>query len=447
METGKIEQYYSKELLSDLMPKKFGVSGKLWVGFLSVVIVIGAFCYYRQLKYGLVVTDMRDFTSWGIYISNFVFFVAISLAGSLVSAILKLSNIAWRTPLVRISEVIAVGSITFAALIIIVDMGRPERFWHLFAYGRIQSPIIWDVIVISTYFVISVLLLYIPLLPDIAICRDIIPNSSKWKKKFYTILALNWRGTDKQFAIIHKCINILAVLVIPLALCVHTVTSWLFATTYRAGWDSSNFGPYFVAGAFQAGCAAVIAVMYVLRNHYKLKKYITQMHFDNMAKLLVLLSLIYLYFNINEYLVPGYKMETVEGEHLHELFAGHLAPLFWSVQIFGMILPIIVLLFKKGRRPLPVLIASVCVVVGAWFKRLLIVVPTLLHPFIPIQNVPESWHHYVPTFEEWAITSASLAGALLVITLLVRIFPIISIWEMAEEKTKPTPLTEQNTTV
>jgi molybdopterin-containing oxidoreductase family membrane subunit len=299
------------------------------------------------------------------------------------------------------------------------------------------------VIVISTYFVISILLLYIPLLPDIAICRDTMPNSSKWKKRFYTILALNWRGTNKQYGIINKCINILAVLVIPLALGIHTVTSWLFATTYRAGWDSSNFGPYFVAGAFQAGCAAVIAVMYVLRNHYKLQKYITQMHFDNMAKLLVLLSLIYLYFNINEYLVPGYKMETVEGEHLNELFSGHYAPLFWSVQIFGIILPIIILLFKKGRRPLPVLIVSIFVVVGAWFKRFLIVVPTLLHPFIPIQGVPESWHHYKPTWEEWAITSASLAGALLVITILVRLFPVISIWEMAEEKQKIHQLPEQ----
>ena len=162
-----------------------------------------------------------------------------------------------------------------------------------------------------------------------------------------------------------------------------------------------------------------------------------------MAKLLVLLSLIYLYFNINEYLVPGYKMKTADSEHLHALFTGSYAPLFWSVQIFGMILPIIVLLFRKGRKPLPVFIVSLCVVVGAWFKRFLIVIPTLLHPFIPIQGVPESWHHYVPTWEEWAITSASLAGALFVITLFVRLFPIISIWEMAEEKEKINQLPEQ----
>src|SRR6187455_2905460 len=145
MEPVKIELDKSNELVNDLMPKKFGSQGKLWVAFLVLVILIGAFAYYRQLRYGLIVTDMRDYTSWGIYISNFVFFVAISLVGSLVSAILKLTNVPWRTPLVRISEIIAVSAILFAAIIIIVDMGRPERFWHLFVYGRIQSPILWDV--------------------------------------------------------------------------------------------------------------------------------------------------------------------------------------------------------------------------------------------------------------------------------------------------------------
>jgi Ni/Fe-hydrogenase subunit HybB-like protein len=424
----------SHELLVDLLPKKFSFSGKIWVVTLLLIIAVGCYAYYEQLRYGLIVTDMRDFTSWGIYISNFVFFVAISLVGSLVSAILKLTNVHWRTPLVRISEIIAVAAITFAAIIIIVDMGRPERFWHLFAYGRLQSPILWDVIVISTYFVISILLLYIPLLPDIALCRDTMTHSAKWKRWMYRILSLNWKGTERQYAIVNRSVKILAVLIIPLALSIHTVTSWLFATTFRAGWDSTNFGPYFVSGAFMVGCAGVIAVMYVLRDHYKLQKYITYKHFDNMGKLLVLLSLIYLYFNINEYLVPGYKMKVKEGEHLEALFSGDYAPMFWSVQILGMIVPICILLFKKGRMPKIIFIVSLFVVVGAWFKRFLIVTPTLLHPFIPMTNVPEEWKHYAPTWQEWSITSASLAGALLVITILVRLFPVVPIWEVAEER-------------
>ena len=271
------------ELVKDLMPRKFGTVGKIWTWGLIIMVLVGLYNYIQQLRYGLIVTDMRDFTSWGIYISNFVFFVAISLVGSLVSAILKLNNVHWRTPLVRIAEIIAVAAITFAALIIIVDMGRPERFWHLFVYGRIQSPIMWDVIVISTYFTISLLLLYIPTLPDIALMRDRLVDIPKWRKFLYRFLALNWRGTKQQYKIMNRMVAILAVLIIPLALSIHTVTSWLFATTFRAGWDSTNFGPYFVSGAFMVGAAAVIAVMYVLRDHYHLQKYITTKHFDNMS--------------------------------------------------------------------------------------------------------------------------------------------------------------------
>src|SRR5687768_17074687 len=141
----------------------------IWTAILILLCLIGAFAYYRQLKYGLVVTNMGEYVSWGIYISNFVFFVAISLVGSLVTAIFRLGNVRWSTPLTRIAEIIAVSAIVFASLIIIVDMGRPERLVNLVLHGRLQSPIMWDVIVISTYFFISILLLYFPLLPDLKI--------------------------------------------------------------------------------------------------------------------------------------------------------------------------------------------------------------------------------------------------------------------------------------
>jgi Ni/Fe-hydrogenase subunit HybB-like protein len=157
---------------------------KLWMLFLLIVVAIGFFAYYRQLRYGLIVTAMRDYTSWGIYISNFVFYVALSLVGSLVSSILRLSKASWATPLNRISEMVAVGAIICASIIIIVDMGRPDRFLFLFLYGRIQSPIVWDVIIISTYLVISFLLLYIPLLPDIALLRDRLKDIPRWQQKF-----------------------------------------------------------------------------------------------------------------------------------------------------------------------------------------------------------------------------------------------------------------------
>ena len=400
---------------------------KLWIAFLLLIIVIGGYAYYRQLKLGLIVTAMRDYTSWGIYISNFVFFVAISLVGSLISSILKLNKNTWSRPLTRISEIIAVSAIICAAVIIIVDMGRPDRFFFVITHLRIQSPIIWDVVIISTYLVISLILLYLSLLPDIALCRDRLIAVPKWKKRMYKLLAINWNNHPKQIAILKKINRILAIAVLPVAFAIHTVTSWLFATTWRPGWDSTNLGPYFVSGAFMAGAAVIILAMYLLRIHLKLKKYITELHFEKMGKLLVLLSLVYLYFNINEYLGPAFKMVGVEGEHITELFVGKYAPLYWFVQLGGLIIPIILLVFKPFRKPMPIFIISIFIVLGAWFKRFLIVIPSLQHPYLPIQGVDESYLHYNPTWEEWAITLSSFAWFLIIITILIKLFPVIPI--------------------
>ncbi|MBV6442132.1 MAG: polysulfide reductase [Haliscomenobacteraceae bacterium CHB4] len=423
----------SEEIIRELMPRPFGRIGQLWVALLIVICAVGLFFYIQQVRDGLGITAMRDYSTWGIYIANFVFFVAISLVGSLISAILKLSGAQWRTPLTRISEMIAVPAILFAAIVIVVDMGRPDRFLNVIFHARIQSPITWDVIVISTYMVISLLLLYLPLIPDMALLRDRAKDLPKWQQKLYKILALGWNNHPEQVKILHKSELYLSILIIPVAFGIHTVTSWLFATTLRPGWDSTNFGPYFVSGAFMVGAAGVIAMMYIFRTFYKFEKYITDKHFSNMGKLLVLLSLLYLYFNINEYFVPAYKMKAFESDHLKSLFYGRYAPLFWAVQVFGMIIPIIVLLSPKGRKPLPMFIMSIFVIVGAWFKRFLIVIPTLSHPYIPMTRVPESWQHYFPTFKEWWITASTLAGALLIMAILSRLFPIIPVVEEIEE--------------
>ncbi|HLG34105.1 MAG TPA: NrfD/PsrC family molybdoenzyme membrane anchor subunit [Bacteroidia bacterium] len=405
---------------------------KIWIAALVIICLIGVYAYTLQLRHGLKVTAMRDYASWGLYISNFVFFVAISLVGALISSILRLTNFGWYRPLTRIAEIIAVAAIMFAGIIIVVDMGRPERMFNLFFHGRIQSPIIWDVIVVTTYLVTSVLLLYVAMIPGIAICRNRLTERPKWQRKMYRILSLGWNGTEEQWKIMKRCMAILCVLIIPLAVSIHTVTAWLFATTLRPGWDSTNFGPYFVAGAFQAGTGCVIIAMFVFRKAHKLDKYITEVHFNNMGKLLVFLSVVYAYFNLNEYLIPAYKMRTAEAGLLNDLFTGSMAPVYWSVQIFGMAIPAVVLLFKKGRKPLPLTIIAVFVVVGAWFKRYLIVTPIMLHPYLPIQNVPANWAVYFPSWIEIAIVAGSLSGVLLIITIFSRLFPMISIWETLE---------------
>ena len=429
-----MEKLAENKIIDDLLPQKFGKQGQIWVVCLLAVCGLGFYAYCRQLYYGLEVTALRDYASWGIYISNFVFFVAISLVGSLITAVLRLTNVHWGTPLTRIAEIIAVSAIAFAGLIIIVDMGRPDRFYNLFIHGRLQSPIIWDVIVITTYLFISLLLLYFPLLPDLKIMIAFKERNGKWLQKLYEFLGSFWKNKPAQFKITDKAINILSITIIPVAFAIHTVTSWLFATTYRPGWDSTNFGAYFISGAFLVGAGGVVVAMYVFRHVYKLEKYITEMHFDRMGKIVVMLALLYLYFNVNEYLVPAFKMKTSEEAHLMQLFTGEYAPMFWFAIFTGMLIPIAIMIFKKGRKPLPMFVAGIMVVVGAWFKRYLIVTPTLLHPFLPMHNVPASYHHYFPSWEEWAIAIGSLAGAMLVITFFARILPIIPIHETIIEQ-------------
>lgn len=428
----EFNQKVEKDLLSHLTTRK--KKGNIFLLVLSVIILVGIFAYYRQLRYGLIVTSMRDYTSWGVYISNFVFLVAISLVGSLFSSILKLSKAEWSTPLTRISEIIAIAAIICASVIIIVDMGRPDRFINVLIHGRIQSPIIWDVIIISTYLVISILLLYISLIPDLAICANKLTDLPTWKRNLYRIASVNWKGTPEQHKVLHKISFSLSVIVIPVAFAIHTVTSWLFSTTWRPGWDSTNLGPYFVSGALMAGAAVIIVSIYFIREALYLKEYLTDKIFDHLGKLLVLLSLVYLYFNINEYLGPAFKMVGVEGEHILELFFGKYAQMYWLVQVFGLVLPIIILIFAWGRKPIPMLIISILVLLGAWFKRFLIVIPSLQHPYLPIQDVDESYRHYVPSWEEWAITFASFAGCILIIMLLIRLVPVIPIWETKKNK-------------
>lgn len=360
----------NQQILNDLTTPvlKSGRNFKFLMLVLSIVIALGIFAYYKQLKHGLIVTAMRDYTSWGIYISNFVFFVAVSLVGSLISSILKLANAKWSYPLTRIAEMVAVASIICASIIIIVDMGRPDRFFHVITHGRIQSPIIWDVIVIITYLVISILLLLLPLLPDLAICRDQLNGIPQWKKRLYKVISLNWKGSPIQQKRLNRTSSILEIMVIPVAFAIHTITSWLFATTWRPGWDSTNLG-------------------------------------------------------------PAFKMVGVEGEHITELFSGKYSAMYWFVQIIGLILPIIILLFRRGRRPLIMLLVSFLVILGAWLKRFLIVIPSLQHPYLPIQDVDESYLHYYPTWEEWAITLATFAGVVLMVSLMMKIFPVIPITE------------------
>ncbi|MCE9583422.1 MAG: polysulfide reductase NrfD, partial [Planctomycetes bacterium] len=219
------------------------------VGLLAIM-AFGAWAYFTQLRDGLGVTGLNRPIYWGMYIGNFVFFVSVSLAGTLISAILRVIHAEWRRPITRCAEVITVLALLMAVTNIFADMGRPDRLMFVMRYGRAQSPILWDELSINTYLAASSFYLYLPLIPDLAIIRD----RKEGRFKFiYRILALGYTGTPKQVHWLERIIGIMAILIIPIGVSVHTVTAWLFATTVQPVWHSTIYGPFFVVGALYTG--------------------------------------------------------------------------------------------------------------------------------------------------------------------------------------------------
>src|SRR5450759_5992429 len=214
-----------------------GRAFRAWVLLLGAIILWGVYAYSRQFRHGLIETGMRDQISWGLYISNFVFFIGISHAGTLISAILRVTDADWRCPITRMAEGITVVALCIGGCMVLIDLGRPERALNLFRYGRIQSPIVWDVLSVSTYLTGCLVYFYLPLLPDLAILQQQ-PDISPLRRRVYRALSLGWTGVPSDWHLLEKAISVMAVSIIPLAISVHTVVSWIFAMTLRPGWDS-----------------------------------------------------------------------------------------------------------------------------------------------------------------------------------------------------------------
>lgn len=395
----------------------------------------GLVAYVYQLRHGLAVTAMTDYFSWGVYIINFVFFIGISMAGSLISAILRLTNAHWRHPITRMAEGITVFALIAAALMIVVDMGRPDRFFHVLRYGRLQSPILWDVFSLSTYLTGSILFLYLPLIPDLAILRDQKARFAPWRQKLYRWLALGWTGTPAQHQRLNRAVTVMSIVIIPVAVSIHTVTAWLFGMTLRPGWHSTIIGPDFVVGALYSGVAAVITIMALARWKFRLENYVTAEHFRKLGLLLLVLCAAYAYFSVNEYIGAIYTQEATERDLVEALFNGTYASQFWTMVIMGLVVPGIMLALPQTRTVRGIVIASVLANIGMWLKRFIIVVPTLSSPFlrqdawIGEKSPPGTVFGYVPTWVEWAITIGAFAGCYLFYCLFAKVVPIVSIWE------------------
>jgi molybdopterin-containing oxidoreductase family membrane subunit len=399
----------------------------------GLIIFAGGVAYMQQFREGLEVTGLNQRVTWGFYISDMVFFIGISYGGALTSAILRLTGAPWRAPLTRMAEAMAVVSLVIGGLFPIIDLGRPENMMNLFLYGQVGSPVLWDVVAISTYMATSMVFFYLPLIPDLAYCRDHLgPAAGRLRHIVYSRLSLNWRGTSRQKRLLEQNMTIIAIAIIPLAVSVHSVLSWLFGVTLRPGWNSTIFGPYFVLGAMYSGVAAVILVLAGFRKAYHLEAFIGAQHFKNLANILLVLGVGYGYFMFAELLTEGYKMdgfvhEEGPGALLHELMQGRYAALFWSFVTFGLFIPVALISIPKTRTIPGIAIASTLIVVGMWLKRVIIVVPSMAAPIMPVE-----WATYWPSKVEVAITLAAAAAIPLGLMLFFRIFPIISIYEMEE---------------
>ncbi len=399
------------------------------VAFLLAVIGWGAYAYSIQIRDGLVVTGMRDRISWGLYIATFVFFIGISHAGTLISAILRVSQARWRTPVTRMAEFITVVALICGASFVIIDLGRPDRVLNVFAYGRWQSPIIWDVLAITTYLTASITYLLIPMIPDLALFRDRLGGgTSRWRGWLYRVLAIGWVGNAPQRRSLGSAIGVLMILIIPIAVSVHTVVSWIFAMTLRVPWDSALFGAFFVAGAIFSGIAILIIVMAILRRAYHLDEYVTEKHFVYLGYIMAAFAAIMIYANISELLVHGYKLREGVEFHFRQLFLAEFAPFFWFYLLGGLVAPIVIVLLPATRNVRGMIVAAILVAVAMWIERYVIVVTGLRVPLMPYE--PAS---YAPTWVEWSLLAAGLALFALLITVFTKVFPIIAVWEVAED--------------
>jgi len=393
------------------------------VAILSVFILWGLIAYSVQFSEGLGVTGLHQPVGWGFYVTNFVFFIGISHAGTLISAILRLSKAEWRRPITRMAEVITVMVLFIGAGQILVDLGRPDRVMNVIRHGRYQSPLLWDATSISAYLTASLTYLYLPMIPDIAILRDRLGK----RKLFYSVLALGWTGTEHQQKVLNRAIAIMAVLVIPIAVSVHSVVSFVFSMTLQPMWHSTIFGPYFVVGAIFSGIAALIVAMIVFRKAYGLHYYLKAIHFRYLGQLLLIMSLLWFYFTFAEYLTGYYGGQPEEMKVFWAKFTGPFWPYFWGMVLCNFVIPILCLVRLAHRTIGKVLAASLSVVIGMWLERFIIVVPTLSFPRLPFpQGV------YWPTWIEWGEMAGSFGLFALFYLLFTKFFPIISIWEIRE---------------
>lgn len=425
----------NRDLLKTMEPP-----GRLYYVILALDLVVlawGIYAWSYQIKTGMGVSGKNLPVGWALYIATFVFWLGIAHSGTLISAILFLFRSTWRNAVYRTAEAMTVCALLTAGLFPFIHLGRPWLFYWLLPYpqrghlwSNFRSPLTWDVFAVGTYFIVSAAFFFTGLVPDLAVVRD---QATGWRRTLYGFLAQGWEGTDRQWRHYASAYLFLAGLATPLVVSVHTVVSWDFAMSIVPGWHSTIFAPYFVARAIHSGLAMVLTILIPLRRIFQLETYITLDHLENVARLMLLTTLIMAYSYATEFFIAWYGGNIFEQATFLYRAVGDYALAFWVAVVFVTILPLLFVL-PEVRRSVPWLLAiAILVNIGMWCERFVIIVASLTHDYLP-----STWRLFQgPTWVELSIMAGSAAWFFLWFLLFAKLLPVVSVTEVKELLPRP----------
>jgi len=398
------------------------------IAFMFVMLLFYAVTYL--FVEGIGIWGVNVPVAWGFAIINFVWWIGIGHAGTLISAILLLLRQEWRTSINRFAEAMTLFAVACAGLFPILHLGRPWFAYWLIPYPstmdiwpQFRSPLVWDVFAVSTYATVSLLFWYVGLIPDLATLRD--RSSSRFGRVVYGILAMGWRGSAIHWHRYDTAYLLLAGLATPLVVSVHTVVSFDFAISILPGWHTTIFPPYFVAGAIYSGFAMVMVLSIPIRAVYGLEDFITLRHLQNMAKVMLATGLIVAYGYLMENFMSWYGAVQYDRFTTLNRWIGPYAPVYWALIVFNVLIPQ-VLWFKRVRENVMSLwLVAMAVNIGMWLERFVIVITSLHRDYLP-----SSWSMYYPTVWDWATYAGTIGLFLALLFLFLRFLPMISIFEM-----------------
>jgi len=396
---------------------------------MTLLAILGMAVTYLFLR-GVGIWGINIPVGWGFAIINFVWWIGIGHAGTLISAILLLFKQTWRNSINRFAEAMTLFAVACAGMFPLLHMGRPWLGYWMFPYPnsmgvwpQFRSPLVWDVFAVSTYATISAVFWFVGLVPDLATMRE--QATHPFARKLYGALSLGWRGSARHWTRYEALYILLAGISTPLVLSVHTVVSFDFAVAIMPGWHTTIFPPYFVAGAIYSGFAMVLVLAIPIRKYYGLEGMITERHLQNSAKIMLATGLIVAYGYFFETFVALYSGSTYERFMIHNRWFGPYAPFYWALIVLNILIPQVLWSPKIRSNTAWLFFISLVVLVGMWLERFVIIVTSLSRDYLP-----SSWGHYVATRWDWATYAGTIGLFTAAIFIFIRIMPAISIFEI-----------------